>query len=85
MAMEDSTKQVLEQGFVEMHKRHSHAGQRFADGSDNIAEQTRLGYLEEKFKVGTREAAAMQRMDTNAIARDILQQRAVSDQPGTVK
>lgn len=78
MAVTDT---VLEQSFVEMHKRSSHAGQRMADASDNISEQTRLGFLEEKMKVGTREAAAMQRMDSDKLSSQILQQRAAADQP----
>lgn len=76
------TETVLEQGFVEMHKRSSHASQRLADTNDNVSEQTKLGFLEEKMKVGTREAAAMQRMDADKLAGQILQQRAATDQPG---
>jgi len=72
---------VLEQSFAEMHKRSSHAGQRLADTNDNVSEQTKLMFLEEKTKVGTREAAAMQRMDTDRLAGQILQQRAASGQP----
>lgn len=75
------TETVLEQGFVEMHKRSSHASQRLADTNDNVSEQTKLGFLEEKMKVGTREAAAMQRMDADKLAAQILQQRSASDQP----
>jgi len=72
---------VLDQSFVEMHKRSSHAAQRMADGQDNVAEQTRLLFLEEKMKVGTREAEAMRRLDTNKLAEQILQQRSAKDQP----
>jgi hypothetical protein len=38
-------------------------------------------FLEEKTKVGTREAAAMQRMDADKLAAQILQQRSARDQP----
>ena len=72
---------VLEQSFAEMHKRSSHAGQRLADTNDNVSEQTKLMFLEEKTKVGTREAAAMQRMDADKLAAQILQQRSARQQP----
>lgn len=78
------TETVLEQGFVEMHKRSSHASQRLADTNDNVSEQTKLGFLEEKMKVGTREAAAMQRMDADKLAGQILQQRSAENQPSKV-
>jgi hypothetical protein len=38
-------------------------------------------FLEMTRAVGTREAAAMQRMDVSKIAEQILQQRAAKDQP----
>lgn len=79
--MDDVTKSVLEQSFVEMHKRSSHAAQRFADGTDNVAEQTRLGFLRGIEQVGTREAQAMQEVRTSAQAREILQARAAAEQP----
>ena len=79
--MRDVTQEVLEQSFVELHKRTTHQGSRMQDGSDNIAEQTRLMFLEEKTKVGTREAAAMQRMDADKLAAQILQQRSARSQP----
>jgi hypothetical protein len=81
MAMSDVTKEVLEQSFVELHKRTTHQGSRMQDGADNIAEQTRLMFLEEKTKVGTREAAAMQRMDSDKLAKSILDQRSARLQP----
>jgi hypothetical protein len=81
MPMEDVTKVVLEQSFVELHKRTTHQGTRLQDTNDNISEQTKLMFLEEKTKVGTREAAAMQRMDADKLAAQILQQRSARDQP----
>jgi len=81
MAMSESTANVLEQGFVELHRRLTHQASRLQDGSDNVAEQTRLMFLEEKTKVGTREAAAMQRMDSDKLAAQILQQRSAGMQP----
>lgn len=55
--------------------------QRQADGAANVAEQTRLGYLESKEKIGVREAQAMQDVRTSQIAREVVQNRAVRDQP----
>ncbi|HUG91378.1 MAG TPA: hypothetical protein VML55_11120 [Planctomycetaceae bacterium] len=55
--------------------------QRQADASANVAEQTRLGYLESKEKIGVREAQAMQDVRTSAIAREVVQQRSVKEQP----
>lgn len=55
--------------------------QRQADDSGFVATQSRLGYLESKEKIGTREAQAMQEVRTSAQAREILQARAASDQP----
>lgn len=55
--------------------------QRQADDSAFVAAQSRLGYLESKEKIGTREAQAMQEVRTSAQAREILQARAASDQP----
>jgi hypothetical protein len=79
--MAPSIDTVLDQAFADNHTARMHAGRRMTEASDNIAEQTRLGYLEEKMKVGTREAAAMQRMDSDKLANAILQQRAAKDQP----
>lgn len=55
--------------------------QRQADASANVAEQTRLAYLESKEKIGVREAQAMQDVRTSQIAREVVQQRSVRDQP----
>lgn len=72
---------VLEQAFADNHTARMHAGRRLTETNDNVSEQTKLGFLEEKMKVGTREAAAMQRMDTSKLAEQILQQRSAKDQP----
>lgn len=74
---------VLDQAFADNHTARMHAGRRLTETNDNISEQTKLGFLEEKMKVGTREAAAMQRMDTSKLAEQILQQRSAKDQPQT--
>ena len=81
MAAADTIATVLDQAFADNHTGRMHAGRRLTETNDNISEQTKLGFLEEKMKVGTREAAAMQRMDTSKIAEQILQQRAVKEQP----
>jgi len=72
---------VLDQAFADNHTARMHAGRRLTETNDNISEQTKLGFLEEKMKVGTREAAAMQRMDSDKLANSILQQRSAKDQP----
>ena len=56
--MDPTIQMVLNQGFAEMAKRSSHAGQRLQDASDNIYYQTGLGYLTEQRVVGSREAKA---------------------------
>lgn len=75
------TKKVLDQAFADNHAARMHAGRRLTETNDNISEQTKLGFLEEKMKVGTREAAAMQRMDSDKLANAILQQRSAKNQP----
>lgn len=68
-AMYDSTSQVLEQAFANSHERLMNNGVRAEAGNENVAEQTRLGFLE---------------MKTGAdIANDILNQRSVQMQPGS--
>jgi len=79
--MDPTVGTVLAQAFADNHTARMHAGRRLTEGADNIAEQTRLLFLEEKIKVGTREAAAMQRLDTDKLAQQILAQRAVKEQP----
>jgi len=81
MAAEAPISTVLDQAFADNHTARMHAGRRLTETNDNISEQTKLGFLEEKMKVGTREAAAMQRMDTSKLAEQILQQRSAKDQP----
>ena len=84
--MADPIETVLNQAFSDNHTARMHAGRRLTETNDNISEQTKLGFLEEKMKVGTREAAAMQRMDSDKLANAILQQRSASNQPqGAVK
>ena len=75
---------AIELGGVSAEMMLTHAlngSQRQADASANVAEQTRLGYLESKEKIGVREAQAMQDVRTSAIAREVVQQRSVKEQP----
>ena len=72
---------VLDQAFADNHTARLHAGRRLTETNDNVSEQTKLMFLEEKTKVGTREAAAMQRMDADKLAAQILQQRSAQYQP----
>jgi len=81
MAASETIATVLDQTFADNHQARLHAGRRLTEANDNVSEQTKLGYLEEKIKVGTREAAAMQRMDNDKLANAILQQRSAKDQP----
>lgn len=72
---------VMEYSFAEMVKTTRHASQRLSDHNDFISTRSQTAHLEEGIKVGTREAAAMQRMDDNKLAANVLAHRAVSDQP----
>lgn len=72
---------VLDQAFADNHEKTMHAGRRLSEGNDNISEQTKLMFLEEKMKIGPREAAASQRLDSSKLASEILQQRSAKGQP----
>jgi hypothetical protein len=67
VAMQDSTQLVLEQAFAQAHELSLQAGNRQRDGSDNVAEQTRLLFLT--------------RSQGNDLAQDILDQRSAGGQP----
>ncbi|WP_166830921.1 hypothetical protein [Thalassoroseus pseudoceratinae] len=74
----------IELGSVTAEMMVTHAlngAQRQADASANIAEQTRLAYLESKEKISVREAQAMQDVRTSGVAREIVQHRSVQNQP----
>lgn len=88
MAIDATIELVLNQSFAKSHQVGMQAADRHSAGNDNVAELTRHVFLGEVSKVGTREAAAMQRMDDNKLAENILAQRAASVQPpaaGTIK
>ena len=79
--VDDTVAMVLNQAFAKSHQLGLQAADRHSAGNDNIAEQTRILYLLEQTKVGTREAAAMQRMDTDKLSEKILDARAAAGQP----
>lgn len=56
--------------------------QNLSNGAAFVAEAARTNFLEGKLQVGTREAQAMQETRTSAQAREVLQARAASGQPG---
>lgn len=72
---------VLHQSFSKSHQVGMQAADRASAGNDNVAEQTRIGFLLERMQVGTREATAMQRLDDNKLSENILAHRAASVQP----
>ena len=81
MPLDPTIEKVLDQGFTNQHDNAQAARERRRDAADNVAEQTRVLFLEEKFKVGVREAEASRRLDDNKLAENILAQRASKDQP----
>lgn len=81
MPLDATIEKVLDQAFAKSHQVGLQAADRHSAGNDVIGELTRNIFLGEVSKVGTREAAAMQRMDDNKLAQNILAQRAASVQP----
>ena len=79
--VDDTVAMVLNQAFAKSHQRGIAASDRAQAGDDNLAELTRHVFLGETQKVGTREAAAMQRMDTDKLSEKILDARAAAGQP----
>jgi hypothetical protein len=67
MAMQDYTGIVLEQAFTKSHSVGLAQADRENQAMGNIAEQTRLGFLENKSQMG--------------LAEDILAQRSAQQQP----
>lgn len=72
---------LVDQEFVLATARLRHGSERRVAAEDNVSEQTKLGFLREQQQVGVREAAAMQRLDTDKLSQQILQTRATKDQP----
>ena len=79
MPMEDSTKAVLEQVFVSHHEAMLHDRESRVAGQNFTMEALRLMHENTMMMLG---AAATQELRTSAQAREILQSRAASDQPG---
>ena len=72
---------VLQQSFSKSHQIGLQAADRASAGNDTVAELTRNIFLKEVQQVSTREAAAMQRMDTDKLSEKILDARAAAGQP----
>ena len=53
----------MEIQFLQLTDSSRHSARRLSDVNDFISEQSQINHLQEGTKVGTREAAAMQRMD----------------------
>lgn len=81
MALDPTVEKVLDQAFAKSHQRGLAASDRAGAGDDWLAELTRNVFLGETQKVGTREAAAMQRMDTDKLSEKILDARSAAGQP----
>ena len=81
MPMEDSTKLAFEQSFTKSHQVGLAQADRESAAWGNIAEQSRILFLEEKMKIGPREAMSQQRLDADKLAGAILQQRSAGGQP----
>jgi len=69
---------VLDQSFAENHRILGHTGIRLNNSAAFVQEQAQLGHLNESRLVG---AAAAQRLEKDALASEILQQRSARDQP----
>ena len=61
---------------LEMHALNG--AQRQADSAANVAEASRLGYLESKTQLNQREALATRSADVSLVARDALQLNAAT-------
>lgn len=79
MPMQDSTAVMFEQSFANQHQASQHAFRRMQDGQDNVAEQTRLGFLLTQQLVGAKAAG---NLNMDPLGKSILDQRSVRDQPG---
>jgi len=77
--MSESTKEAFEQGFQQQHQQAMHSFRRMSDGQDNVAEQTRLGFILTQQLVGAKAAG---NLNMDPIGKAILDQRSVAGQPG---
>ena len=80
MPMNDATAIAFEQGFQQQHQGAMHAFRRLSDGQDNVAEQTRLGFLLTQQLVGAKAAG---NLNMDPLGKAILDQRSVKSQPTT--
>lgn len=79
MAMQDTTTVILEQSFTNQHQASQHAFRRMQDGQDNVAEQTRLGFILTQQLVGAKAAG---NLNMDPLAKSVLDARSARDQPG---
>lgn len=66
-------KSAMEFAFADMIQDYKHAAARRRDVNDFISSQVQVAHLGEGIKVGTREAAAMQRMDADKSAGKLME------------
>ena len=79
--MNEQIKFAMEQNFTGVADEANAARERRRAGNDNLAEQVRLAFEIEKMKISPREAEASRRLDTNKLAEQLLQLRAMRNQP----
>mgnify|MGYP003660808066 CR=1 FL=1 len=78
MAMEDTTKVVLEQSAIAHHTASQHAFRRLQDGQDNVAEQTRLQFITSQSLFAAKAAG---NLNMDPLGKAILDQRSVKNRP----
>ncbi|MBS0202806.1 MAG: hypothetical protein JSS49_07910 [Planctomycetes bacterium] len=74
----DATGVVLEQAFVNQHQASQHAFRRMQDGTDNVAEQTRLQFITSQSLFAAKAAG---NLNMDPLGKAILDQRSVESQP----
>ncbi len=77
-SLDGTISKVLDQSFAENARILGHTGVRLNNAASFVQEQAQLGFLNESRLVG---AAAAQRLEKDALASEILQQRSARDQP----
>lgn len=77
-SVDGTISKILDQSVAENARILGHAGIRLNNAASFVQEQSQLGFLNESRLVG---AAAAQRLEKDALASEILQQRSARDQP----
>ena len=80
-SMDPLIKDLADKEFANHHRAMNASRERRDAAMDNIAEQTKLSHLLEQMRMGPREVESMRRLDVNKLAEQVVQQRAVRDQP----